>query len=191
MHTRSLRMLLMLLASSAVGAVSVEAQIADLARSAVSDMSRVTFGYLCDDTFVLRNDGDKPVSASLSVEKSGEQTPVALAAHEQVQFTSKGKQDVELWVDGKLVARAEKQKRSCKDVQGNASVAVAPLEVASDDDTGSRRTWANYPFYDPWFMGGFGPWGYGGFGAWGYRPLYTGFVGVPIVVGTRGGGRRR
>lgn len=171
-----------------------DGQIADVQRSAVADISRVTFGYLCDDTFVLRNDGEKPVSASLAVEKSGEQTPLSLGAHEQVQFTSKAKHDVELWVDGKLVAKAEKEKRGCKEVQGNASVAVAPLDVTTDDDRG-RRTYTNYPFFDPWFYGAFGPWGMGGlggFGAWGYRPFYTGYVGVPIIVGGRsGGGRRR
>lgn len=175
--------------------VPTHAQIADVQRSAVSDISRLTFGYLCDDTFVLRNDGEKPVNANLAVAKSGEQTPVALAAHEQVQFTSKSKEDVELWVDGKLVAKAEKEKRQCKDVQGNASVAVAPLEVTGDTDKG-RRSFANYPYFDPWFYGAYGPWGAwgGGFGAWGYRPFYSGFVGVPIVVGGRGGtsgGRRR
>jgi hypothetical protein len=169
------------------------AQIADLQRSAVADVARLTFGYLCDDTFLLRNDGDKSVDAKLGVAKSGTQSPVSLGAHEQVQFSSKSKDDVELWMGDKLVAKAEKDKRACKDVQGNASVAVAPLEVATDSDKG-RRAYANYPYFDPWFYGGFGapfgPWG-GGFGGVGFRPFYTGFVGVPIVVNGRGGGRRR
>jgi hypothetical protein len=186
--------LLSVLALAAGIPTRAEAQIADVQRTAVADISRLTFGYLCDDTFVLRNDGDKVVNANLGVAKSGEQTPVALAAHEQVQFTSKSKEDVELWIDGKLVAKAEKEKRGCKEVQGNASVAVAPLEVSGDTDKG-RRSFANYPFYDPWFYGAFGPWGAwgGGFGGWGYRPFYSGYVGVPIIVGGRsgGGGRRR
>ena len=189
--TRSLRYLPALVLTASL-TTRAEAQIADVQRSAVADISRLTFGYLCDDTFVLRNDGDKAVTASLGVTKSGEQTALALAAHEQVQFTSKSKEDVELWVDGKLVAKAEKEKRGCKDVQGNASVAVAPLEVSGDTDKG-RRSLANYPYFDPWFYGAYGPWGAwgGGFGAWGYRPFYTGYVGVPIIVGNRGGGGRR
>lgn len=191
--TRSLR-LLSVLALAAGITTRAEAQIADVQRTAVADISRLTFGYLCDDTFVLRNDGDKVVNATLGVAKSGEQTPVALAAHEQVQFSSKSKEDVELWIDGKLVAKAEKEKRGCKEVQGNASVAVAPLEVSGDTDKG-RRSFANYPYFDPWFYGAFGPWGAwgGGFGGWGYRPFYSGYVGVPIIVGGRGGGggRRR
>jgi hypothetical protein len=189
--TRSLRYLPALVLTASL-TTRAEAQIADVQRSAVADISRLTFGYLCDDTFVLRNDGDKAVTASLGVTKSGEQTALALAAHEQVQFTSKSKEDVELWVDGKLVAKAEKEKRGCKDVQGNASVAVAPLEVSGDTDKG-RRSLADYPYFDPWFYGAYGPWGAwgGGFGAWGYRPFYTGYVGVPIIVGNRGGGGRR
>ena len=188
---RSLRCLPVLVLAMGL-TTRAEAQIADVQRSAVADISRLTFGYLCDDTFVLRNDGDKAVNAALGVSKSGEQSPVTLAAHEQVQFTSRSKEDVELWVDGKLVAKAEKEKRGCKDVQGNASVAVAPLEVSGDSDKG-RRSFANYPFFDPWFYGAYGPWGAwgGGFGAWGGRPFYSGYVGVPIIVGNRGGGGRR
>jgi hypothetical protein len=172
---------------------NAHAQIADVTRSAVSDISRLTFGQLCEDRFIVRNDGARAVEAELAVAKSGEHTKIALGPHEQVEFSSKAKENVELWVDGKLVATAEKEKRSCKDIQGNASVAVAPLEVTQNDRDKTPR-YANYPFYDPWFYGLYGP-GFGvgyGYGALGWRaPYYTGFVGVPIVVGGRGGGRRR
>lgn len=171
-------------------AAPAEAQITEVTRSAVADLSRLTFGQLCDDRFILRNDGTKPVDAAVSVAKSGEQTKIALGAHEQVEFTSKSKDDVELWVDNKLVAKAEREKRSCKDVQGNASVAVAPLEVNTSDDD-KRPRYANYPFYDPWFYGMYGP-GFGyGYGTLGWRsPFYRGYVGVPIIVGGGRGGPR-
>lgn len=185
---------LLLTALLTVGAApTAHAQIADVTRSAVSDISRLTFGQLCEDRFIVRNDGARPVDAEVAVAKSGEHTKIALGPHEQVEFTSKSKGDVELWMDGKLVATAEKEKRSCKDIQGNASVAVAPLDVVQNDKDKTPR-YANYPFYDPWFYGLYGPgFGYGyGYGALGWRaPYYTGFVGVPIVVGGRGGGRRR
>ncbi len=35
--------------------------------------------------------------------------------------------------DGKLIAKSIKDKRLCKDVQGNASVSVAPLEVSANE----------------------------------------------------------
>lgn len=172
-----------------VGAAPAYAQITEVTRSQVADTRRLTFGYLCDNNFVLRNDGERPVDVELAVDKANDKTRLTLSAHEQVQFTSASKEDVALWVDDKLVAKAEKDKRSCKDVQGNASVAVAPLEVQQNDRDGRAR-YANYPYFDPWFYGAYGPWGYGGMGAFGYRPFYTGYVGVPIVI-TRGGGRRR
>ena len=92
------------------------------------------------------------------------------------------------------VAKAVKEKRACKDVQGNASVLVAPLEVASTakDDRGAFANTRGFPYYDP-FMYGAG-YGFGGlYGGYGFRPFYTGFVGVPIIIGggSRGGGRRR
>lgn len=201
-HTRSLARARASVMPRAVVAVALatlaqtsvaQAQIADVTRSAVADISRLTFGQLCEDRFIVRNDGARAIDAELAVAKSGEHTKVPLGPHEQVEFSSKSKDNVELWVDGKLVATAEKEKRSCKDIQGNASVAVAPLEVAQTDKDKTPR-YANYPFYDPWFYGLYGPgFGYGyGYGALGWRaPYYTGFVGVPIVVGGRGGGRRR
>jgi hypothetical protein len=183
-------MLPALLGLLALSAARVQAQIADVTRSAVSDISRLTFGQLCEDRFIVRNDGAKPIDAELGVAKSGEHTKISLGGHEQVEFSSRGKEDVELWVDGKLVATAEKEKRSCKDIQGNASVAVAPLEVTQTDKDRASR-YANYPYYDPFFYGLYGA-GFGyGYGGLGWRsPYYTGFVGVPIVV-SRGGGRRR
>ncbi len=174
-------------------ATPAQAQISGVTRSQVADITRLTFGYLCDDDFVLRNDNDREVSVELAVDKANDKTRLTLAAHEQVAFTSKSKEDIALWVNDKLVAKAEKEKRNCKDVQGNASVAVAPLDVQQDEKDGRSR-YANYPYFDPWFFGAAGPWGYGGyggFGAFGYRPFYTGYVGVPIIVGPRGGGRRR
>jgi hypothetical protein len=182
-----------LLAALLAGAAApLAAQITEVNRSPVTDISRVTFGYLCDDTFVLRNDGSRELMAELGVTKGSEHSKVMLASHEQLEFTSKEKEDVELWIDGKLVAKAEKEKRACKAVQGNASVAVAPLEVTLSEKDGRARA-TNYPFYDPWLYGPFGPWGtgWGMYGAWRPRFGYTGFVGVPIVVGTRGGGGRR
>lgn len=183
----TLPVLAMLLAGSRIA----QAQIADVTRSAVADISRLTFGQLCEDRFIVRNDGAQPVDLELGVAKSGEHTKISIGAHEQVEFSSKGKQDVELWVGGKLVATAEKEKRSCKDIQGNASVAVAPLEVTQSEKDRTPR-YANYPFFDPWFYGLYGP-GFGfGYGALGWRaPLYTGFVGVPIVVSRGGRGGRR
>ena len=170
------------------------AQVSVLARTAIDDAVHVTFGQLCEDRFVIRNDGTKPVDLEYAVEKGTEHTTLTLNARELVELESKAKEPLELWIGGKLVAKAVKEKRACKDVQGNASVLVAPLEVASTakDDRGAFANTRGFPYYDP-FMYGAG-YGFGGlYGGYGFRPFYTGFVGVPIIIGggSRGGGRRR
>ena len=170
------------------------AQVSVLVRTAIDDAVHVTFGQLCEDRFVIRNDGTKPVDLEYAVEKGTEHTTLTLNARELVELESKAKEPLELWIGGKLVAKAVKEKRACKDVQGNASVLVAPLEVASTakDDRGAFANTRGVPYYDP-FMYGAG-YGFGGlYGGYGFRPFYTGFVGVPIIIGggSRGGGRRR
>lgn len=179
-------------------AAPLSAQIAVRSRMAIDDAVHVTFGQLCDDRFVIRNDGTKPVALEYAVEKGTEHTPLTLEAREQVELESPAKEPLELWIGGKLVAKAIKEKRACKDVQGNASVLVAPLEVASSATNDRGAAARGYPYVDPFLYGG--GYGYGGlygglYGGFRYRPFYTGFVGVPIIVGggprAGGGGRRR
>ena len=184
---------LTLVAASASVVMTLGAQVTEVARRPIADIAHLTFGSLCEDKFVIRNDSPNPVSLEYAVEKGNEHTRLTLNAREQVELESKSKDALELWMDGKLVAKAEKEGRKCRDVQGNASVAVAPLEVASNDrnNNDDRRGGARlgvgvgygYPFYDPWYSP-FGAYG------WGYRPFYSGFYGVPIIIGGRGGRRR-
>lgn len=165
------------------------AQITEVARTPIADAAQVTFGYLCDDRFVIRNDGTKPIDLAYGVEKGTEHSKLALNAREAVELESKSKAAMELWMDGKLIARAIKEKRKCKDLRGNASVTVTPLEVATDERTRPNYAYGMpYPFYDPWGFSHF--YGYRSFG---YRPYYTRVVGYPILIGgtRRGGGRRR
>lgn len=166
--------------------VVARAQITEVGRTAVADVSELTFGYRCDDRFVIRNDGNRAVELAYAVEKGTEHTPVTLGAREVLELESKSKDALELWMGGKLIAKAEKEKRSCKDVAGTASVLVAPLEIVVNEP--QRRSNAAFwgpPFIDPWMYGY-----YGYYGGLGFRPFYRGFVGVPIVIGGRNGVRR-
>lgn len=193
MQTKAPVLLAMLVATAATG-VRLDAQVTEVARRPIADIAHLTFGSLCEDRFVLRNDGPTAVNVEYAVTNGTEHVPLTLAGREQVELSSTAKEPLELWVDGKLVAKAEKEDRKCRDVQGNAAVAVAPLEVASknaqNDDyrRGGVRVGVGpgYPFYDPWYSP-FGAYG------WGYRPFYSGFYGAPIIIGGRGGrgGRRR
>jgi hypothetical protein len=164
------------------------AQVTELSRTALADAAQLTFGHRCDDRFVLRNDGTQAVTLAYAVAKATTQTTLTLGAREVVELSSPSRHPLELWKDGTRIARAEKERRKCKDVQGTAAVQVSPLDVATT--TRSPQPWYGYgagvgwmgnPWFDPWFGG---PWG-----AWGARPWGAGIVGVPIIIGR--GGRRR
>ena len=190
-HITSARVIRVLAAVATTAfAVRADAQVTEVGRTPVADVAQLTFGYRCDDRFVIRNDGNKSVDLEYAVEKGNEHTKLTLGARELVELDSKSKDALELWMDGKLIAKAIKEKRSCKDVAGSASVLVAPLEVqsAKADTRDDRRFMvsAGFGYYDP-FM-----YGYYGYNAWGFRPFYAGYVGVPIVIGGgRGPGRGR
>jgi hypothetical protein len=162
----------------------VQAQVTEVARSPIADVAQITFGYRCDDRFVVRNDGTSPVVLEYAVTKGTQHYPLSLQGREQVELASTSKEPLELWMNGTLIATAEKEKRSCKSVPGNATVAVAPYEVPSTERTTRVADYGYGPYYDPWYSrGGF----YAGFG---FRPYYQPFIGVPIIVGGRGGHRR-
>ena len=160
------------------------AQITEVSRTPIADAAQLTFGYLCDDRFVIRNDGTKAVDLEYGVEKGTEHTKLTLNARETVELSSTSKAPVELWMDNKLIAKALKEKRSCKQVQGNASVTVNPLEVSTNAPSRAGYQYGPaYPFYDPW--------GFSYYNSWGFRPYYSGFVGYPLIIGQRGGRGRR
>lgn len=179
--------------SSAVFTARLDAQITEVARTPIAEAAQLTFGYRCDDRFVIRNDGNKPVDLEYAVEKGNEHTKLTLGARELVELDSKSKEAMELWMDGKLIAKAMKEKRSCKDVAGTASILVAPLEVATndrDDNRDNNRRGFGFgvsPFYDPFMYGGY-PYGF-----YGYRPFYNPYFGSTIIIGggVRGAPRRR
>ncbi len=171
----------------------LQAQVTELARRPIADVAHLTFGGLCDDKFVIRNDGPNPVNIEYAVSKGDTHFPLTLSGREQVELESRSREPLELWMDGKLIAKAEKEDRKCREVQGNASVVVAPLDLppersnnGNNNQRGARLGMGfgyGYPFYDPWYSP-FGAYG------WGYRPFYMGFYGAPIIIGGRSGRRR-
>ena len=179
------RVLLAVTATSVLSA-SLRAQVTEIARTPIADGAQLTFGYLCDDRFVIRNDGTNPVDLEYAVAKSNAHTKLTINARETVELASPSREAMELWLDGKLVAKALKEKRACKDVQGNANVAIAPLEVTSNERDHRASAYGS-PFIDPWM--------YGFYGSLGYRPYYSsfynpGFYRAPIIIAYRSGGRR-
>ncbi len=172
-----------IVAGAALTASPLRAQITEVARTPIADAAQVTFGYVCDDRFVIRNDGTKPIDLEYGLEKGTEHTRLTLNARESVELSSPSKASMELWMDGKLIAKAIKEKRSCKDVVGNSQVTVVPPDVQTRQPTHVTNVYTSwgppYPFYDPWAFGMYGSFGY-------YRPYYSGIsVHFPIVIGGR------
>lgn len=181
MHTlyRTPVVLVALAVGNVAFAPAVRAQIMEVARTPIAETAQLTFGYRCDDRFVIRNDGTNAVNVEYGLEKGNEHIKLALGARELVELDSKSGSAMELWMDSKLIARAIKEKRSCKDIPGSASVLVAPLEVQVSEREQRATFGVGFsPFYDPWMLGY-----YGSYGAFGYRPFYRGFVGVPLIIG--------
>jgi hypothetical protein len=170
-----------IVAGAAVFATPLSAQITEVARTPIADAAQVTFGYVCDDRFIIRNDGTQPIDLEYSLEKGTEHTKISLNARESVELNSPTKAAMQLWMDGKLIATAIKDKRSCKDVLGNSSVTVVPPDVQTREPrhvTNVYTSWGPpYPFWDPWAFGMYGSFGY-------YRPYVAGVrVAFPIIIG--------
>lgn len=169
-----------LAAGVALAASPLRAQITEVSRTPIADAAQVTFGYVCDDRFMIRNDGTKPIDLEYGLEKGTEHTRITLNARESVELASPSKAAMELWMDGRLIAQAVKERRSCKDVVGNAQVSVSGPDVQTREPrhvTNIYTAWGPpYPFYDPW--------AFGFYGTFGVRPYYSGVhVAFPIIIG--------
>jgi hypothetical protein len=170
----------------------VQAQITQLSRTPIQDAAQLTFGYLCDDRFVLRNEGTAPVEVEYGLAKGTEHTKVQLAAREVLELESKAKQAMELWYNGKRIATAEKRRRSCSSVEGSSGAIVRPLDVSDNQSSRSGRYGVSpWSYYDPFFN----PWAYSGlYGGLGFSRYYPSVVAYPVIVGggggRNGGGRR-
>ncbi len=176
-----------LVLGAAFAGAPLGAQITEVARTPIADAAQVTFGYLCDDRFVIRNDGTKPIDLEYGLERGTQHTRLTLNARESVELASPSKASMELWMDGKQIASALKERRSCKDVQGSSAVTVVPPDVQTREPRHVTNVYTYgppYPFYDPW--------AFGLYGSVGYRPYYSGVsVRFPIIIGGRGGSRGR
>ena len=64
----------------------LRAQITEVARTPIADAAQVTFGYVCDDRFMIRNDGTKPIDLEYGLEKGTEHTRITLNAREAVEL---------------------------------------------------------------------------------------------------------
>lgn len=77
--------------------------------------AQLAFGYACEDKFALRNDGAVPVTVEYAVAGTRERGLVGVQAGETVQLESASPNDVQLFLDGRLVVSEPKGNRACGD----------------------------------------------------------------------------
>lgn len=162
---------------------------------------QLAFGYQCDNTFALRNEGAQSVTAEYVVAGTRERGAVTVKANERVELESVSNNDLQLFVDGNLVATERKGNRSCASIAPSAPVVVRhldPTEVVYVQPTMVQpvyirpevvyvRPW-DYGYYTgprfslsigfPLFDGGYrGPYGgaYGGFRGYGWPMMGHGW----------------
>ncbi len=113
---------LMLSASAALGAQSPAVQLA--------------FGYECGDRFLIKNDGNQPVTLEWKATGSQDRSTVHLNANESREIASVSGDAVQLWVNGKVVATEPKGNKACSgnaaaNPPGEPSVVVRPLDAST------------------------------------------------------------
>lgn len=111
---------------------------------------QVTFGYLCDDRFVVRNEGTQPVRLEYRLDKSDERTALDLDGRESVELLLSTSDQLNLFASGKVIGVARREYRDCDEVERGGRVIVRPLPVA----VAPIVIVAPYPvyrsYYDPW-----------------------------------------
>lgn len=164
---------------------------------------QLAFGYQCDNTFALRNEGPQTVTAEYVVAGTRERGSLTVKSNETVELESMTNNDLQLFVDGKLVATEHKGNRSCASVAPSSTVVVRhldPTEVVYAPPTVVQPVYVgpDVVYVRPWDYGyyagprlslSFGfPFYYGGYRSYGG---YGGF-GRPMIGrgGSRGGHRR-
>jgi hypothetical protein len=161
--------------------------------------AQVTFGYLCDDRFVIKNDGSQPVNLQYGLHDGPQLTGITVQPGESIELSSRSNTSVELWKDGTRIATAARDQRSCANMtsanlnganlNGGGGVTVTqPVLVTTA--TGPTYVYSAYPYYwDPYY----GPWAPApafGFGVRVVRPFGGPvFVNRPFIVARFG--RRR
>jgi hypothetical protein len=188
----------MVLVAAGTMALAARAQAQDITVTSRTqpDAAKVTFGYLCDDRFVIKNDGTQPVNLEYGLHDGNQLTAITVQPSESVELSSRSNAAVELWKDGTRIATAAKEPRSCANLNvenlngaypsGGGGVTVAQPVVVTTA-TGPTYVYSAYPYYwDPLWT----PWAPTvgvGFGFVRPGPV---FVPRPLIVG-RFFGRRR
>ncbi len=166
---------------------------------------QLAFGYECGDRFMVRNDGNSPVVIEYAIAGSQDRSQLHLDALQSKEIASAQSGNVELWVNGKVVASEPKGNRACGAAQGNGVNARPMNQDAQSAAQPGDSAYTNaavvvygqppyyypdyYPYYYPYGYYGYGPYFYPSFGFYGRTAIRGGGFRGPVVRGGRGGRR--
>jgi hypothetical protein len=179
-----------------LGALALVAAVHAPLAAQGSSQVQLAFGYECGDRFLVRNEGNTPVTLEYAVAGSQDKSTLHLNARQQAEIATAQNGNLELWVGGKVVASEPKGNRACGAPQNNGNnggVSVRPLDpnaqtTAQQSDTEYSQPAVvvvaprAYDYYD-WYY----PYGYYPYGYYGYSPYYYPSVGIYSRGGFGGG----
>src|SRR6185312_15951219 len=90
---------------------------------------QLAFGFECGDRFLVKNDGNTPVSLEWKATGSQDRSQVHLNANESREIASASNDAVELYYGGKLVATEPKGSKACDAAASAAAAASTPMVV--------------------------------------------------------------
>ena len=99
--TRTKSMALLAAGTMALASRGLAAQdITVTSRTQPEGAAQVTFGYVCDDRFVIKNDGAQSVNLEYGLHDGAQLTGITVQPGESVQLSSRSNASFELWKDG-------------------------------------------------------------------------------------------
>jgi len=151
--------------------------------------TQLAFGYHCDNKFALRNEGTQTADVEFVVLGTADKGRVTVKPSETVQLESATAGDVELYVDGKLVATEHKGNRSCDALTSAPSGTVTVRHLDANDVVYVEPQYVEPVYLSPREVVYVRPWDYGYY----YRPSFSLSLGFPIFSSGyyRGGGYGR
>ena len=130
--------------------LEAQVQVREGARSSHGE-AQVTFGYVCDDRFVVQNDGDETVKLEYGLDRSDDRTPLTLKGKESVELLLSTTDELNLMADGKVIATAHNEGRECDEERPRVVVVRRPI-VRVEPTVIVVRPRPYYTYYDdPWW----------------------------------------
>lgn len=144
---------------------------------------QLAFGYECGDRFIVRNDGNNPVLVEYAVAGSQDKSQLHLNGLQSVEIASAQSGNLELSVNGKVVASEPKGNLPCTATPGNG-VNVRPPDqseqtYAQPSDSGySPPPVVVYAQPEPYYYDDFYPYPYDPYAYYGYSPFLYPSIGI-------------